>query len=49
MKYAVFFKYEAKVEVEAEGPDEAFTKASDMPIDFGEMYYTDSYDIEEVA
>ena len=48
MKYAVYFHYEAKVVVDAEDPDEAYRFANEMRIDNEDIYYTDSYDIEEV-
>lgn len=49
MKYAVFFKYEVRVDVEANSMEEAEEKALDIEPDFSRMYYTNDYDIEEVV
>ena len=49
MKYAVYFKYEAKVVVEAENPEQAADLAWEVPIDYDDIYYMDDYEVEEVV
>lgn len=48
MKYAIFFKYEVRVDIEADSIEEAERLALESEIDFSDMYYTEDYDIEEV-
>ena len=48
MKYAVFFKYEVRVDVEADSMEDAEEKALDIEPDLSKIYYVEDYDIEEV-